>query len=636
MQQGTATRADNKGGETQTVDIAAYMRVSTAEQKGRYGVPTQAQAIRGYMEQQPSWRLVVCREDVGESGSTYSRPGLDALLKDITEGRAKLVLVHRLDRLGRTESAIWRCIWQIEDAGGEVECCTEPLGEAGFERWLTVDRLAQAVEADYQRILSRTQAGRQLKAVDGGWPGGPAPYGYRISGKGVFGSALEADPDEAPVVLLIADLVIGGVPGLKDLANELNDRGALTRSGKRWTPANLFHRLKSGTFLGEVVFRRLDRQWNGNCTRLGNDGQPLHGDSVVIPLPPILSADRIKTFQKALAELTRPRRKPNGEYPLAGRIHGSCGLPYVGCFRSKAGVRTYRCSGWGAASSCGCVFLPADDIEKQVIAHVNAVLAAIPSGRRPMLPISDDASVHLIRHIERVRSLERLVAEYGGELDVLRSRVEGDRIVAVAVRQIESDLEVLRRVLVHAREWLDELENVDGTAARRTAVLGSVAPDIRSLTQSEQRRMIELTGARVEIADPTFRYREGTRCLTVEWHQRTGTLVPPDPTDSQWDRIEELLRSRYPAHHFRSPLNLRAACTGMLHRLRTGILWRDLPEQFGDSRKVRCRQRTWLADGVWADMVKILNEEGESTPVLGYEAAPALVIRTDLDAEALY
>jgi hypothetical protein len=80
---------------------------------------------------------------------------------------------------------------------------------------------------------------------------------------------------------------------------------------------------------------------------------------------------------------------------------------------------------------------------------------------------------------------------------------------------------------------------------------------------------------------------------------------------------------------------LRAACTGMLHRLRTGILSRDLPEQFGDSRKVRCRRRTWLADGVWADMVKLLGEEGESAPAVGYEAAPALIIRTDLDAGAL-
>ncbi|WP_443055458.1 recombinase family protein [Streptomyces sp. NBC_00704] len=119
------------------------MRVSTAEQKGRFGIPAQAQAIREFVEQWPSWSLVGSQQDAGESGSAYSRPGFDALLDDIAAARVKIVLVHRLDRLGRTEAAIWRCIWQIEDAGGRVECCTEPLGERGVERWRTVDRLAQ-------------------------------------------------------------------------------------------------------------------------------------------------------------------------------------------------------------------------------------------------------------------------------------------------------------------------------------------------------------------------------------------------------------------------------------------------------------------------------------------------------------
>lgn len=66
------------------------------------------------------------------------------------------------------------------------------------------------VEADYRRLVARTQAGRQFKAVEGGWPGGPAPYGYRIRGKGSFGSTLEVDSAEARVVRLIADLVIEG------------------------------------------------------------------------------------------------------------------------------------------------------------------------------------------------------------------------------------------------------------------------------------------------------------------------------------------------------------------------------------------------------------------------------------------
>lgn len=53
----------------------------------------------------------------------------------------------------------------------------------------------------------------------------------------------------------------------------------------------------------------------------------------------------------------------------------------------------------------------------------------------------------------------------------------------------------------------------------------------------------------------------------------------------------------------------------------------------GDPGKVRLRQRTWLADGVWAKIVEILGEEGGSTPVLSHGTAPALSISSGPVAE---
>ncbi|MGW1556926.1 hypothetical protein ACWCQ1_10465 [Streptomyces sp. NPDC002144] len=42
-----------------------------------------------------------------------------------------------------------------------------------------------------------------------------------------------------------------------------------------------------------------------------------------------------------------------------------------------------------------------------------------------------------------------------------------------------------------------------------------------------------------------------------------------------------------------------------------------------------------MADDVWQDVVKFLGGERKGTPVLGYEAAPALAVRTDLDVDTL-
>ncbi|WP_406394900.1 recombinase family protein [Streptomyces sp. NBC_00882] len=117
---------------SEALAVTAYMRVSTAEQKRRYGIPAQADATRTFVEKRSAWRLAGSWEDLGESGSTTSRPALNELLAEIAAGGVDVVLVSSLDRLGRTEAAIWCCLWQIEDAGAVLECCDQALGEPGL------------------------------------------------------------------------------------------------------------------------------------------------------------------------------------------------------------------------------------------------------------------------------------------------------------------------------------------------------------------------------------------------------------------------------------------------------------------------------------------------------------------------
>ncbi|MGN5380367.1 hypothetical protein ACQ4WX_34120 [Streptomyces lasalocidi] len=56
--------------------------------------------------------------------------------------------------------------------------------------------------------------------------------------------------------------------------------------------------------------------------------------------------------------------------------------------------------------------------------HVNGLLASMPVHRRPMLSASSQAQAQaqaqLMRHLERVASLERIVAQCADELGDLR------------------------------------------------------------------------------------------------------------------------------------------------------------------------------------------------------------------------
>jgi hypothetical protein len=43
---------------------------------------------------------------------------------------------------------------------------------------------------------------------------------------------------------------------------------------------------------------------------------------------------------------------------------------------------------------------------------------------------------------------------------------------------------------------------------------------------------------------------------------------------------------------------------GILHRVRTGVQWRDLPKRFGPWKTVYERHRLWSADGTWERLLQ--------------------------------
>jgi transposase len=68
-------------------------------------------------------------------------------------------------------------------------------------------------------------------------------------------------------------------------------------------------------------------------------------------------------------------------------------------------------------------------------------------------------------------------------------------------------------------------------------------------------------------------------------------------TDAQWDLLAPLLPAD-PARGGRWK-DHRTVISGILFRERTGVVWRDLPERFGNWKTVYQRKRKWALDGTW-------------------------------------
>jgi transposase len=92
-----------------------------------------------------------------------------------------------------------------------------------------------------------------------------------------------------------------------------------------------------------------------------------------------------------------------------------------------------------------------------------------------------------------------------------------------------------------------------------------------------------------------------------------------DLTDAEWERLRPFLPvsngrcGRWRDH--------RQVIDGILHRVRTGVQWRDLPERFGPWKTVYERHRLWSADGTWENLLQQVQAEADAAGEIDWDVS---------------
>ena len=85
-------------------------------------------------------------------------------------------------------------------------------------------------------------------------------------------------------------------------------------------------------------------------------------------------------------------------------------------------------------------------------------------------------------------------------------------------------------------------------------------------------------------------------------------------TDERWRRIEPLLPPPRQGRG-RPRADDRKTLNGILHVLRTGCRWQDVPREYGSPSTCWRRLRTWEEDGtwerLWRALLALLDERGK-------------------------
>ena len=217
------TLGNRKGGDRlKKKKCYIYTRVSTMVQTEGYSLDAQQEKLRKYAEYK---NLEIVGEycDAGKSGkSIKGRPAFQQMMEDVTSQKddVSYVLVFKLSRFGRNAADVLKSLQLLMDYEVDLVSVDDAIDSSTQGGRLTLAILSAVAEIERENITVQFLAGKMQKLKNGGWPGGPIPYGYRKENDG-----LVQYPQEAEIVKLVFDMYLQDDVLATTIVRYLNDNG---------------------------------------------------------------------------------------------------------------------------------------------------------------------------------------------------------------------------------------------------------------------------------------------------------------------------------------------------------------------------------------------------------------------------
>jgi DNA invertase Pin-like site-specific DNA recombinase len=167
--------------------------------------------------------------DAGLSGGrSDNRPGLQAALNAVCEGKGHVLVIYSLSRMARSTKDTITIGERLGKAGANLVSLSEKIDTTSAAGKMVFRMLAVFAEFEADLISERTKLAAAHKRSKGeGWA--HAPFGQRKDD----GGRLVKDEDEGVVVGDVLQLRAEG-RSIRAIVDEMNSRGVTTRDGGRF------------------------------------------------------------------------------------------------------------------------------------------------------------------------------------------------------------------------------------------------------------------------------------------------------------------------------------------------------------------------------------------------------------------
>ena len=268
--------------KTGTLNVAAYIRVSTDMSDQENSYETQERYFNQLIGSNPDWNAVGVYSDYGISGtSKEKRTGFRRLLRHCKEGKIDRIVCKSISRFARNTADFMTALDVLHDSGVTILFEKENLDTADPTSDFILTTLAAIAQEESRSISGNIRLGQKMR-----FPKGEVPnklmYGYRYNGKTVTTESgyeykdIEIAEEEAKVVRRIFQEVAEG-RAYTEIARGLNREKipapvtsaveARKKNSKKgqlnsdledgWTGRNIGQIIQSERYTGAVLIQKV-------------------------------------------------------------------------------------------------------------------------------------------------------------------------------------------------------------------------------------------------------------------------------------------------------------------------------------------------------------------------------------------
>ena len=238
------------------VRVAAYCRVSTAEEAQVGSFEMQVQHFQSVIDNNPNYELVKIYTDEGISGtSVEKRKGFQEMIEDACAGKIDLILTKSISRFGRNIVDILTTLRKLSDLSPPVAVNfeSEGINTSDGKNKLIISILSALAELESQQKSIAIKEGIRYRMQEGL---------YKFSVKNTIGyyrdysGRVKIEPAEAEIVKYIFDSFIEGASP-SSIADSLTKQGIRSPKGmERWLSTTIRNILQNEKYCGDVLYQK--------------------------------------------------------------------------------------------------------------------------------------------------------------------------------------------------------------------------------------------------------------------------------------------------------------------------------------------------------------------------------------------